>query len=110
MTLPLSPIVRAPAGDLLFVSGQIAERALLDADVRAQAVSVCRSLASILATEGRTLRDVIRVGIFLVDMADFAAVNEVYRDHFAAPYPARTTVAVHALPFGARVEMDLVAR
>lgn len=108
--LPLSPVVRVPAGELLVVSGQIAERELLDADAGTQARSVLRTLQSILKAEGRTMRDVVRVGIFLVDMADFAAVNEVYREFFAAPFPARTTVAVAALPFGARVEMEALAR
>jgi len=108
--LPLSPVVRVPAGEILVVSGQIAERELLQADAGTQATSVLRTLQSILKAEGRTMRDVVRVGIFLVDMADFAAVNEVYREFFAAPFPARTTVAVAALPFGARVEMEALAR
>ena len=88
----------------------LAERELLKADAGTQATSVLRTLQSILKAEGRTMRDVVRVGIFLVDMADFAAVNEVYREFFAAPFPARTTVAVAALPFGARVEMEALAR
>jgi 2-iminobutanoate/2-iminopropanoate deaminase len=108
--LPLSPVVRVSAGEILVVSGQIAERELLKADAGTQATSVLRTLQSILKAEGRTMRDVVRVGIFLVDMADFAAVNEVYREFFAAPFPARTTVAVAALPFGARVEMEALAR
>ena len=108
--LPLSLIVRVTSGVLLFVSGQIAEPPLLAADLSAQARSVCQRLASIVASEGRSLRDVVRVGIFLVDMADFTMVNEVYREFFAAPYPARTTVAVKALPLGARIEMDAVVR
>jgi 2-iminobutanoate/2-iminopropanoate deaminase len=108
--LPLTPIVRVPAGELLFVSGQIAEQALMSSDVRSQMVSICNTVRSILATEGRTLRHVVRVGLFLTDMADFAAVNEVYREFFGEPYPARTTVAVQALPLGARVEMDALAR
>jgi 2-iminobutanoate/2-iminopropanoate deaminase len=108
--LPLSPIVRVPAGEILVVSGQIAERELLSADARAQATSVLRTLQSLLKAEGRTMRDVVRVGVFLVDMTDFAAVNEAYREFFAAPFPARTTVAVAALPFGARVEMEALSR
>jgi 2-iminobutanoate/2-iminopropanoate deaminase len=108
--LPLRAIVRVPAGDLLFVSGQIADRSLLSANARTQMVSVCNTLVSILASEGRTLQHVIRVGVFLADMADFAAINDAYREFFADPYPARTTVAVQALPFGALVEMDAIAR
>ena len=109
--LPLSPVVRVPmSGELLVVSGQIAEPQLRSADVRSQATSVLRTLAAILGGERRTLRDVVRVGIFLVDMSDFAAVNEVYVEFFSEPFPARTTVAVAALPFGARVEMEALAR
>jgi 2-iminobutanoate/2-iminopropanoate deaminase len=108
--LPLSPVVRVPTGELLVVSGQIAERGLLLADARSQATSVLRTLQQILKAEGRTLRDVVRVGVFLADIADFTAVNEVYREFFAAPFPARTTVAVAGLPLGARVEMDVLSR
>jgi 2-iminobutanoate/2-iminopropanoate deaminase len=109
-TLPLSPAVRVPAGELLFISGQVAEPSLLTGDVQTQTRSVCRALASILAREGKTLEHVVRVGVFLADIADFATVNDVYREFFVEPYPARTTVAVRALPLGARVEMDAVAR
>jgi reactive intermediate/imine deaminase len=109
-TLPLSPVVRMPAAELLLLSGQVAEPELLVADARAQTRSVLRRLAAVLEAEGRTLRDVVRVGVYLRDMGDFAAVNEAYREFFSAPFPARTTVGVAALPFGARVEMDAVAR
>jgi 2-iminobutanoate/2-iminopropanoate deaminase len=64
----------------------------------------------VLRAAGKTLDDVVRVGVYLTDMNDFAKVNAVYARHFAAPYPARTTIAVAALPLGAAVEMDLVAR
>jgi 2-iminobutanoate/2-iminopropanoate deaminase len=108
--LPLSPVVRVPTGELLVVSGQIAERGLLLADARTQATSVLRSMQLILKAEGRTLRDVVRVGVFLSDIADFPVVNEVYREFFAEPFPARTTVAVSGLPLGARVEMEALSR
>jgi enamine deaminase RidA (YjgF/YER057c/UK114 family) len=80
--LPLTPIVLVPAGELLFVSGQVAEQALLSADVRSQMVSICNTVRAVLATEGRTLKHVVRVGLFLTDMGDFATVNDVYRDFF----------------------------
>jgi 2-iminobutanoate/2-iminopropanoate deaminase len=63
----------------------------------------------VLATAGRTFDDVVKVNVYLIDMADFAAMNRVYATVFAAPYPARTTVAVGGLPLGARVEIELVA-
>jgi enamine deaminase RidA (YjgF/YER057c/UK114 family) len=59
---------------------------------------------------GQDLSDVLRVGVFLTNMADFQAMNAAYARHFEAPYPARTTVGVSALPLGARVEMDFLAR
>ena len=74
-----------------------------------QARHVFTNLQAVLAAAGRTLDDVVKVNVYLVDMADFSAVNEVYATVFAEPYPARTTVAVAALPLGARVEIELVA-
>jgi len=56
------------------------------------------------------LADVVRAGVFLTDMTDYAAMNAVYARHFEAPYPARTAIAVAALPLGAAVEIDIVAR
>ena len=66
------------------------------------------NLASVLSAAGRTLDDVIKVNVYLVDMQDFAAMNSVYSTFFSAPYPARTTVAVAGLPLGARVEIELI--
>jgi len=63
----------------------------------------------VLSAAGRTLDDVTKVNVYLVDMADFDAMNSVYSATFGAPYPARTTVAVAGLPLGARVEIELVA-
>ena len=74
-----------------------------------QARQVFTNLQAVLAAAGRTLDDVVKVNVYLVDMADFSAVNEVYATVFAEPYPARTTVAVAGLPLGARVEIELVA-
>jgi 2-iminobutanoate/2-iminopropanoate deaminase len=64
----------------------------------------------VLCAAGKTLADVVRVSVYLTDMKDFPQMNAVYERHFEAPYPARTTVAVAALPLGAAVEIDLVAR
>jgi hypothetical protein len=63
----------------------------------------------VLEAAGKTFADVVRVGVFLTDIRDFQAMNSVYARFFQAPYPARTTVAVVALPLGAAVEIDLVA-
>jgi 2-iminobutanoate/2-iminopropanoate deaminase len=109
---PFSPAARSGSGPL-FISGQVAQDpatgALLDEDVTAQAHQALRNLAAVLEAAGKTLDDVVRVGVYLADMADFAAVNEVYREHFDAPYPARTAIGVAALPLGAAVEFDAIA-
>jgi 2-iminobutanoate/2-iminopropanoate deaminase len=97
----------------LFVSGQVAQDpatgALIDGDVSAQADQALRNLAVILKEAGKSMDDVVRVGVYLTDMADFAAMNEVYSRHFQAPYPARTAIEVSALPLGAAIEFDAVA-
>ena len=69
---------------------------------------ILRNIAATLAAIGKDLDDVIRVGVYLTDMSQFGAMNEVYRRHFAEPYPARTAIGVAALPLGAAVEMDVV--
>jgi 2-iminobutanoate/2-iminopropanoate deaminase len=109
---PFSPAVRGP-GDALYLSGQVgtdpATGKLVDGGVAAQAERALRNLQAVLEAAGRSLDDAVRVGVYLTDMGDFAAMNEVYGRFFSQPYPARTTIAVAALPLGAAVEMDLVA-
>ncbi len=109
---PFSPAVRA--GEFVYLSGQVAQDPatgrLIDGDVAAQTEQIFSNLEAVLEAVGKTLADVIRVGVFLTDMRDYPAMNEVYGRRFAAPYPARTAVAVAALPLGAAVELDIVAR
>jgi 2-iminobutanoate/2-iminopropanoate deaminase len=109
---PFSPGVRV--GELLFLSGQVAliptTGRLIDGDVAAQTEQVLQNLRTLLAAVGKSLADVARVNVYLTDMKDFGAMNAVYARYFDAPYPARTTVAVAALPLGAAVEIDLIAR
>lgn len=108
--LPFSMAVRG--GGLLFFSGQVATDPatgeLINGDVAQQTEQVLRNLATALAAAGRDLQDVVRVGVYLNDMSQFAAMNEVYGKHFTKPYPARTAIGVVALPLGAAVEMDVV--
>lgn len=108
---PFSAGVRATPQ--LFLSGQIGQDPetgrLVEGDAKDQARQVFTNVMSVLDAAGKTETDVIRVAVYLTDMADFAAVNEVYSDFFTAPYPARTAIAVSALPLGARVEADVVA-
>jgi len=102
------------SGDHVFLSGQTpidpATGALVDADVAGQAERCFDNLAAVLAAAGLTLDDVVKVNVYLTSMDDFAAMNEAYAGRFSEPYPARTTVAVAALPLGARIEIELVAR
>lgn len=106
---PYSPIVRA--GDLLLVSGQIgiADGALVEGGLDAQARQCLDNLEAVLAGEGAALTDVVRCGVFLTDMADFAALNEIYVERFAGHRPARAAVGVAALPLGAVVEIEATA-
>jgi 2-iminobutanoate/2-iminopropanoate deaminase len=108
---PYSQAVRA--GQLLFVSGQVpldpATGRIVDGDIAAQTRRVFANLGAVLAAGGRSFADVVRTTVFLADMNDFAAVNAVYGEYFAEPYPARATVQVARLPKDARVEIDVIA-
>jgi 2-iminobutanoate/2-iminopropanoate deaminase len=101
------------SGDLLFVSGQIpidaATGKLVEGDISAQARQSMENLSAILAAAGLTFAHVVKTTIFLADMADFAAVNEVYKSYLNEPYPARSTFAVKGLPMGAKVEIEMTA-
>jgi 2-iminobutanoate/2-iminopropanoate deaminase len=107
---PYSQGVRARG--FVFMSGQIgadpSDGAMVDG-VAAQADRALRNLAAVLAEAGSSLERVVKTTIFLTDMNDFAAVNEVYARHLSAPFPARSTIAVKALPKGALVEIEMVA-
>ena len=108
---PYSQAVKC--GNMLFCSGQIpldpATGELVPGDVTAQAERVMNNIAAVLTAAGVGFGDVIKTTIFLVDMADFAAVNEVYGDRFPSHKPARSTVAVKSLPRGALLEIELIA-
>jgi 2-iminobutanoate/2-iminopropanoate deaminase len=108
---PYSQAVRA--GQLLFVSGQIpldpSTGQLVNGDIAAQTRRVFDNLGAVLKAGGRSFTDVVRTTVFLADMNDFAAMNEVYGQYFSEPYPARATVQVARLPKDARVEIDVIA-
>ena len=108
---PYSQAVRA--GQLLFVSGQVpldpATGQIVAGDIAAQTRRVFDNLGAVLKAGGRSFADVVRTTVFLADMNDFAAVNDVYGTYFSEPYPARATVQVARLPKDARVEIDLIA-
>jgi 2-iminobutanoate/2-iminopropanoate deaminase len=102
------------AGDLVFCAGQVgldpATAALVAGGIEAETARALDNLAAVLAAAGAGLEDVVRTTVFLADLQEFAAMNAVYARYFAPPYPARATVQVAALPAGARVEIDAVAR
>jgi 2-iminobutanoate/2-iminopropanoate deaminase len=98
---------------MLFVSGQIpldpATGAMVEGGIGPQTERVLANLTAILAAGGCSPQNVVKTTIFLVDLADFATVNEIYGRTFTAPFPARATVQVAALPRGALVEIEAIA-
>ena len=102
------------AGDLVFVSGQLgidpAQGQVVEGGIVPQTEQVMRNLAAILAEAGCTIDDVVMTSIYLIDLEDFQAMNEVYSRHLSEPFPARATVQIAALPSGARIEIAVVAR
>ena len=108
---PYSQAIRT--GQLLFASGQIptdpATGVIVDGDVAAQTRRVFDNLGAVLKAANLSFADVVKTTVFLADMNDFAAMNEVYGKYFSEPYPARATVQVARLPKDARVEIDLIA-
>ncbi len=109
---PYSQAIRS--GDFVFTAGQIGldpeTGVLVGEEVEAQAEQVMRNLEAVLRAAGATVADVIKSTVYLVDLADFSKVNEIYASLFSQAPPARTTVEVSALPLGAKVEVELVAR
>jgi 2-iminobutanoate/2-iminopropanoate deaminase len=108
---PYAQAVRA--GQWLFLSGQIGldphSGELVAGGVEAETAQVLANLRAVLAAGGLRVADVVRTTIYLVDLGDFARVNEIYGRVFSAPFPARATVGVAALPRGARIEIDAIA-
>ena len=111
---PYSPgiVIRVPERTL-YCSGQgpldPATGQLVEGDVAAQTERVLDNLEAVLSAAGMTFENVVKTTVFLIDMADFEAMNEVYRERFRSAPPARSTVAVAAIPRGARVEIEAVA-
>ncbi|HZL17830.1 MAG TPA: RidA family protein [Polyangia bacterium] len=111
---PYSQAVSAPAGRLLFCSGQIpldpASGEMVGAgDVRAQAERVLENLGAVLTAGGASFESVVKTTIFLIDLGDFGAVNEIYARYFPSLPPARATVQAAGLPRGALIEIEAIA-
>ena len=100
-------------GDLLFCSGQIpldpASGTLVSGDIKAQAERALENVKAILDDQKLTFANVVKSTVFLTNLADFAAMNEVYAKYFTADFPARSTVQVAALPKGASIEIEVIA-
>ena len=110
----IGPYSQAVAsGDLVFLSGQVpldpGTQQMVQGDIRAQTERVMENLAAVLQAAGIGFEHVVKATIFLTDLGDFAAVNEIYAKRFPRNPPARSTVQVAALPKGARVEIELIA-
>lgn len=107
---PYSQAVRA--GDTVYLSGQIpldpASGMLVDGDIAAQARRAFDNLQAVCIAAGGSMDQVVRLGLYLTDLGDFAAVNAVMAEYFQAPYPARSTIEVAGLPRGAGFEVDAV--
>ena len=107
---PYSQAVRA--GDTVYFSGQIpldpATGALVEGDIATQTRRVFDNLAAVAQAAGGSLAQIVRVGIYVTDLAHFAEVNAVMAEYFQAPYPARSTIEVSALPEAAQVEVDAI--
>ncbi|MET4728852.1 2-iminobutanoate/2-iminopropanoate deaminase [Lysobacter enzymogenes] len=111
--LPFSEAVRS--GELLFLSGQIgtvpgADNALAKGGIGPEAEQTLSNIRSVLERHGASMRDVVKCTVFLADIADWPAFNEVYRKHFSAPFPARSALAASGLALGAKVEVECIAQ
>lgn len=109
---PFSAAIRV--GHFLFFSGQVgvdpSTGKLCEGGIEAEAHQLFQNLATLLDAAGRSFGDVVKASVFLTRMEDFAVVNGIYAGQFESPFPARTTVAVAALPLGAAIEIELIVR
>ena len=108
---PYSPALKV--GNLLFLSGSIpldpVSGQLVDGRHREQTTRVMENIKALLEAAGASFNNVARTTVFMVDLGEFAAMNEVYASYFTAPHPARSTVQVVKLPRDVRVEIDVIA-
>ena len=115
LTPPVGPFSQAiEVGGFIFFSGQVgqdpATGKLVAGGVAAEAERIFQNLSAVLRAAGKGFDDVVRAGVYLTNMSDYAAVNGIYARHFSQPFPARTAIGVAALPLGACVEIDLVVK
>jgi reactive intermediate/imine deaminase len=110
-TLPFSEAVRV--GDTLYLSGQVGIKPgtlqLVPGGIQAEARQTLENIRTTLEAHGYTMRDVVKCTVMLADIGEWSAFNEVYRNFFAAPYPARSALGANGLAMGARVEVECLA-
>ena len=108
---PYSPALKV--GNLLFLSGSIpldpVSGQLVEGGIKEQTTRVMENIKALLAAAGADFTNVVRTTVFMIDLGEFAAMNEIYASYFTAPYPARSTVQVVKLPRDVRVEIDVIA-
>lgn len=110
--LPVGPYSQAVEAGAIYCSGQLGldpKTGALVQGIVAQTRRVFSNLDEVLRTAGLGLNDVVQTTVFMLDLAEFAEMNEEYSKHFTPPFPARTTVQVNALPKGARIAIDAIA-
>lgn len=112
---PVGPFSQAvEVGGFIFFSGQVGQDPttgkLVAGGITAETERVFKNLSAVLRAAGKGFDDVVRAGVYLTSMSDYVAVNGVYARYFGQPFPARTAIAVAALPLGACVEIDLVVK
>jgi len=112
---PVGPFSQAIAtGGFLYVSGHVGQDPttgkVVGGGIEAETERVFRNLSAVLRAAGKSFDDVVRAGVYLTNISDFGAMNAIYAKNFRPPFPARTTIAVAALPLGAFVEIDLVVQ
>jgi 2-iminobutanoate/2-iminopropanoate deaminase len=109
---PVGPYSQAVEAGAIYCAGQIGMDPTtggLERGIVAQTARAIANLGAVLDAAGLSLKDVVKTTVFMVDLSEFAQMNDEYAKHFSPPYPARSTVQVAALPKGARVEIDAVA-
>src|SRR5690242_5529214 len=112
---PAGPFSQAiEVGGFLYFSGQVgqdpATGKVVEGGIAAETERIFQNLSAVLKAAGRSFDDVVRAGVYLTSLSDYAAMNGIYAKYFRPPFPARTTIAVAALPLGACVEIDLVVK
>ncbi len=115
LTPPVGPFSQAIKADgFIYLSGQVGQDPttgkLVAGGLASETERIFQNLSAVLKVAGKSFDDVVRAGVYLTSMSDYAALNGIYAKHFRAPFPARTTIAVAALPLGACVEIDLVVK